>query len=82
MRGRVEWPADGQRVGVGGGPAPRGHLQLGGLHRRVGVGRSSGRSGRLRLVLLLHHLQIEAVDLVCGQLCRISTLASKDHVHI
>ena len=51
MRGRVEWPADGQRVGVGGGPAPRGHLQLGGLHRRVGVGRSSGRSGRLRLVL-------------------------------
>ena len=64
MRGRVEGAADRQRVGVGRGAAARGHLQLGGLHRRVGVGGGGGRGGGglLRLVLL-HHLQIEAVDL-------------------
>ena len=65
MRGGVEGAADGQRVGVGRRAGPRGHLQLGGLHGRVGVGGGGGGGGRcglLRLVLL-HHLQIEAVDL-------------------
>ena len=63
MRGGIEGAADGQRVRVGRRARARGHLQLGRLHGRVGVGGGRRGGGGLLRLVLLHHLQIEAVDL-------------------
>ena len=65
MRGGVERASNGQRVGVRRRARPRGHLELRRLHGRVGVGGGGrgGSRGLLRLVLL-HHLQVEAVHLI------------------
>ena len=65
MRGGVERASNGQRVGVRRRARPRGHLQLRRLHRRVGVGGGGrGRGGGLLRLVLLHHLQVEAVHLI------------------